>query len=153
MTVRKQNWVLNNLYQESLAEHMDQLCLALMNHCPDEFIIQKILCEFSNGDSQNYDVNRRINESNRQEIIQFLHRNEQSLTFFYVRLISFHQRKNPALVLSSTAPFRQLELVGENVSDAMHELMNRTFREELPWYEHAWSYWHNHRPFRHSLTN
>lgn len=151
MRVKSVAWALTNNAQWTLAQHLNRLCKLFLRNCPDEFVIQKVHCSMRDGSVLAYDVNRRLDHDIRKEMKRFLKSNHKDVVFFQVQFINFQYRENIKMSLTGIEPFDQLDLIGDNVPSWLHEMVNRKFQSEIGVTHKLWSYFYNHRVFRHSL--
>jgi hypothetical protein len=114
MHPRDISWKLHNRSHWTLAQHINRLAKLLLRNSPDEYVIQRIVCTFTNGHVETYDVNRRLDHERRIEIKRYLKKYESEMAFFHVQFINFSRRDNITLALSGIAPFQELDLISEN---------------------------------------
>ncbi len=149
---KRVKWQLRNTEGRSLARYLKRLGNILLRNSPNEYVILNVTWVFKDGHVERQDVNRHLDKARLKILRRFLKRNEDSLDSFQIRFISFAQRDNIQILLNGEAPFEELQLYAQNLPKWMHEMTNRSFREEITWRQKLWSYLYNHRPFKHHTS-
>jgi len=152
MDIQNVNWVLVNHPGWSLAKHVKRFSKLLLRNMPGEFAVEKANYHYLNDRLDVYDINRRLDILQRKDLCRYLKTNQATLEHFSIQFVSYSDSQNNRFTLSGTAPFERLELVGENVPTWLREVINRKFKAEIGFSHKLWSFFHNRRLFKYSLS-